>query len=171
MLAQLARARMRAKITALQEAFIGYFTDHHAFLLGKMLARVDALDADIAELDATIEEIIAPFGDALTRLDEIPGIGPRAAAVIIAEIGLDMGVFPTPGQLVSWAKLSPRTLQSGATRRAGTTGKGNPYLKAALGEPPPPPPRPTPSSASATAAWSGASASSRPWSPSPAPSW
>ena len=45
-----------------------------------------------------------------------------------------MGVFPTPGHLVSWAKLSPRTLQSGATRRAGKTGKGNPYLKGVLGE-------------------------------------
>ncbi|MGH3921784.1 MAG: hypothetical protein ACRDTT_02725 [Pseudonocardiaceae bacterium] len=82
-----ARARMRAKITGLEEAFTGYVTDHHAFLLGEMLARVDGPDADIAELDATIEEMLAPFGDAADRLDEIPGIGPRAAAVLIAEIG------------------------------------------------------------------------------------
>jgi len=54
--------------------------------------------------------------------------------VIIAEIGLDMGQFPTPAHLVSWAKLSPRTIQSGAKHRAGTTGKGNPYLKGVLGE-------------------------------------
>ena len=60
-LAQMARAAMRGKITALQEAFTGYFTDHHAFLLAKMLARVDAIDADIAALDARIEEMIAPF--------------------------------------------------------------------------------------------------------------
>jgi transposase len=54
--------------------------------------------------------------------------------VIIAEIGLDMGQFPTPAHLVPWAKLSPRTIQSGATHRAGTTGKGNPYLKGVLGQ-------------------------------------
>jgi transposase len=71
---------------------------------------------------------------ALQRLDEVPGIGPKAAQVLIAELGLDMGQFPTPGQLVSWARLSPRTIQSGAKRRAGTTGKGNPYLKGVLGE-------------------------------------
>jgi transposase len=71
---------------------------------------------------------------ALERLDEVPGIGAKAAQVIIAELGLDMGQFPTPGQLVSWARLSPRTIQSGAKRRAGTTGKGNPYLKGVLGE-------------------------------------
>jgi transposase len=59
-LAQLARTRMRGKIPALQEAFTGHFTDHHAFLLGKMLGRVDGIDADIAELDARIEETIAP---------------------------------------------------------------------------------------------------------------
>ena len=68
------------------------------------------------------------------RLDEVPGIGSKAAQVIIAEIGLDMGQFPTPAHLVSWAKLSPRTIQSGAKHRAGTTGKGNPYLKGVLGE-------------------------------------
>jgi hypothetical protein len=54
--------------------------------------------------------------------------------VVIAEIGLDMGVFPTPGHLVSWSKLSPRTIQSGAKNQSGRTGKGNPYLKGVLGE-------------------------------------
>jgi transposase len=74
-----------------------------------------------------------PLG-ALDRLDEVPGVGAKAAQVIIAELGLDMDQFPTPGHLVSWARLAPRTIQSGATRRAGATGKGNPYLKGVLGE-------------------------------------
>jgi transposase len=63
-----------------------------------------------------------------------PASASKAAQVIIAEIGLDMGQFPTPAHLVSWAKLSPGTIQSGATHRAGATGKGNPYLKGVLGE-------------------------------------
>jgi transposase len=105
-------------------------------------------------------------------LDEVPGIGSKAAQVIIAELGLDMGQFPTPGHLVSWARLSPRTIQSGATRRAGATGKGNPYLKGVLGEVAAAAAKTdTFPWASATVAWSGASASSRPWSPSPARSW
>jgi transposase len=81
--------------------------------------------------DAHAAQVLLPTPD---RLDEVPGIGIKAAQVIIAEIGLDMGQFPTPAHLVSWAKLSPRTIQSGATHRAGTTGKGNPYLKGVLGE-------------------------------------
>jgi transposase len=77
--AQLARSVMRRKISALEEAFTGHFTEHHAFLLTKMLARVDALDADIAELDERIGTMVAPFISAVQRLDEIPGIGPVAA--------------------------------------------------------------------------------------------
>jgi len=63
---------------------------------------------------------------AIDRLDEITGIGRDGAQAIIAEIGLDMSRFPTPGHLVSWAKLSPRTIQSGSKTRGGKTGKGNP---------------------------------------------
>ena len=71
---------------------------------------------------------------ALARLDEIPGISQAGAHVILAETGLDMSRFPTAGHLVSWAKLSPRTIQSGARNRSGKTGKGNPYLKGLPGE-------------------------------------
>ena len=45
-----------------------------------------------------------------------------------------MSRFPTAAHLASWAKLSPRTIQSGARSRGGKTGKGNPYLKGILGE-------------------------------------
>ena len=68
------------------------------------------------------------------RLDEIPGIGAHTAQAILAEIGVEMSRFPTPEHLVSWAKLCPRTIQSGPITRTGKTGKGNPYLKGALGE-------------------------------------
>jgi transposase len=134
-LAQLARTRMRARISALEEAFTGHFTDHHAFLLAKMLARVDAINADIAELDARIEEMIAPFASAVERLDEIPGIGPVAAAVIIAEIGIDMSRFPTAQHLASWAKFAPGVKESAGKKKGkGSTGHGNSYLARTLGE-------------------------------------
>jgi len=134
-LAQMARSRMRTKIPQLQEAFVGYFTDHHGFLLTKMLARIDALSSDIAELDVQIEAQIAPFADAVARLDEIPGIGPTAAAVIIAEVGTDMTRFPTPAHLASWAKFAPGVKESAGRKKGnGATGHGNRYLARVLGE-------------------------------------
>lgn len=134
-LAQLARSRMRTKISLLEEAFTGHFTDHHAFLLERMLARIDAVNADIAALETKIEELVLPFTQAITRLDEIPGIGPIAAAVIVAEVGLDMSRFPTAGHLVAWARFAPGVKESAGKKKGNaSTGHGNRYLARTLGE-------------------------------------
>jgi transposase len=134
-LAQMARTRMRAKIPQLGEAFVGHFEDHHAFLLGAMLARIDALGADIAQLEERIDTEIAPFDQAVARLDEIPGVGRTAACVIIAEVGMDMTRFPTAAHLCSWARFAPGVKESaGRKKGTGATGHGNRYLARVLGE-------------------------------------
>jgi transposase len=157
-LAGLARGRMRTKHDRLVQALTGRFDDHHAELARMLLDQIDALSAQIVTLTARIEQLIAaipaaqgidadgttgpaaghgegaPVLPAVDRLDEVTGIGRDGAQAIIAEIGLHMSVFPTAAHLVSWAKISPRTVQSGARSRAGRTGKGNPYLKGILGE-------------------------------------
>src|SRR5438270_5839586 len=79
--------------------------------------------------------MIAPCVDVVARLDEIPAIGPTAAAVVIAEIGVDMSRFPTPGHLGSWAKFTPGVKESAGKRKGkGATGHGNRYLAKVLGE-------------------------------------
>jgi transposase len=157
-LADLARGRMRPKRAALIEALTGRFDDHHAELARILLDQIDALTVQIDTLTTRIEALITAIPaaggvdsdgttgphagtgpsaaalPAVARLDEIPGIGPRTAQIILAEIGLDMDRFPTAGHLVSWAKLCPRAIQSGPVQRGGKTGKGNPYLKGVLGE-------------------------------------
>jgi transposase len=134
-LAEMARSTLRRKIPDLREAFTGYFTDHHAFLLHRMLARIDTLAADIAAVDARIEEQIAPFAQTVERLDEITGVGGIAAQVIVAEVGLDMSRFPTPNHLVSWARYAPGIKESAGRKKGNnSTGRGNPYLARVLGE-------------------------------------
>jgi transposase len=134
-LAQLARTRMRVKIPLLEEAFVGHFTTHHRFLLRTMLARIDETSADIAAIESQIEELISPFVRTVVRLDEIPGVGVTAAHVIIAEVGLDMTRFPTAAHLCSWARFAPGVKESAGKKKGrGSTGYGNPYLAAALGE-------------------------------------
>jgi transposase len=134
-LAQFARGRMRGKITDLEEAFTGRFSDHHAFLLTKMLARIDQVSADLADLDRKIDDEIAPFTPAVALLDEIPGVGVTAARVIIAEVGVDMTRFPTAAHLCSWARFAPGVKESAGRKKGnGATGHGNRYLAAILGE-------------------------------------
>ena len=133
-LADLARKRMRAKISVLRQALTGHFTEHHAFLLAMMGDRVDALTAQIDTLTTRIEEAIAPFAAQVAQLDEIPGIGVTTAQEILAETGTDMSRFPTPGHLVSWAKFAPKARQSAGRSKAAATGKGNPWLGGTIGE-------------------------------------
>jgi transposase len=133
-LADLAQGRMRGKIPQLREALTGHFDDHHAFICATMLRRIDALAADIAELDAKVEELIAPFAAAVAKLDEITGVGVRSAQEIIAEVGVDMAAFPTAAHLVSWAKFSPIDAKSAGRKKGNSTGKGNGWLAGALGE-------------------------------------
>ncbi|TFV78491.1 IS110 family transposase [Blastococcus sp. CT_GayMR19] len=134
-LAEMARGSMRSKTARLTESLTGRFTEHHAFLLTQMLQRVDAATADIATVQARIEARIGELGPAVARLDAIPGIGPVAAQMILAEIGTDMGRFPTPGHLTSWARFAPGVSES-AGRPTGNsgTGKGNRYLARVVGE-------------------------------------
>ena len=100
-----------------------------------MLSRIDQASADIATLDRKIDQAIAPFAQTADRLDEITGVGRTAAQVIIAEIGVDMGRFPTPAHLASWARFAPGVKESAGKRKGkGSTGHGNPYLARVLGE-------------------------------------
>lgn len=159
-LAELAKGRARARRALLAEACDGRVTEHHARLCRMLLDQVDELSAHIeavttlldeaiatldaprnrvvtAALDTETGEILPPplaYASAIERISQIPGGGPETARAVIGEIGLDMAVFSTPQRLCSWAKCSPRTVQSGKKTTGAPTGKGNPYLKAALGQ-------------------------------------
>lgn len=135
-LAQLARGSMRGKIRRIGEALdCSFFTSEHAGVLAMMLAAIDHYTAQIEQLTARIEALIEPRAHQAGQLDEIDGIGKICAQDIIAETGTDMTVFPTAAHLVSWAKWSPQVRQSAGKRKGSSaTGRGNPYLGAALGE-------------------------------------
>jgi transposase len=157
-LAALARARMKAKHDELVEALDGMFDDHHGELAALLLDQIAGLDGKITQLTARIGQAVtaipAAWGinadgttgpeagagpgaavlPAVARLAGIPGVSENLARAIIAEIGLDMGRFPTAGHLVSWAGLCPSARQSGARTRAGKKSHGNTWLRGSLGQ-------------------------------------
>jgi transposase len=127
-LAELAKGRLRAKLPQLRQALRGRFGAHHALLVRLAIAHLEQLEASIAELDTHIDRVLAPFAQARDRLDTITGVGKRAAECMIAEIGLDMSVFPTAAHLASWAGRCPGNNLSGGKRRSGKPTRGNRWL-------------------------------------------
>ena len=109
-------------------------TDHHGLLVAQILAHIDYLDETIAVLSARIEQVIALFAEQVALLDTIPGVDRRAAEVILAEIGPDMGQFPTAAHLASWAGVCPGNNESAGKHRSGRTRKGSKWLGGCLSE-------------------------------------
>jgi transposase len=161
-LAALGDPRLKATRAELQDALTGRFRDIHALEISTHLRLIDAINDEIARLDeAAVQQLakvprtapactacgLAGGGHApgcgsegtaplslAQRLDEITGIGERSAQVVIAELGTDPSQFPTPGHAAAWARLTPRSRQSGETAKPGRVGKGNRYLRGALGQ-------------------------------------
>jgi transposase len=133
-LAELARGALRKKLPALRDALEGRFSDHHAFVVGEVLAKIDYLDEVIARLSEEIERAIAPFSREVELLKTIPGVDRKTAELLVAEVGVDMSRFPTHRHLASWAGMCPGSNESAGKRRSGKTRKGSKWLRTALTE-------------------------------------
>jgi transposase len=135
-LAQLARGRARVKIRELEQALDGaeFFTSRHAALLQAMLARIDQINAEISELSAVIEDLLAPWEEQLQQAESMPGWGRTSAQDILAETGPDMTRFPTGRHLASWCGRTPLDKQSGKRHGQARHKKGNKYVAGATGE-------------------------------------
>jgi transposase len=131
-LADLARGKLRRKLPALRQALHGRFRPHHAFLIGQLLGHLDYLDEALETLTERIGEVLAPFAPVIERLDTIPGYSRQTAEEVVAEVGLDMAVFPTDRHLSSWAGLCPGHHESAGKHRSGRTRKGNRWLRQTL---------------------------------------
>ena len=157
-LADLAKGPLRGKRDQLAEALDGMFDSHHGVIAQMLLDQVAFLDQRIKQMEdqaiAALAQVTESWGvdaagqtgpgcgtgpdspvlAAAYRLAEIPGISVWLAIVIIAEIGLNMAVFPTPAHLVSWAGLCRSASQSGTRHGKGKQKKGNSYARAAAGQ-------------------------------------
>jgi transposase len=133
-MAGLARGLLRKKIPELELALEGRLEEHHRFLLRLQLQRLETAEKDLAVLEQRIEDQLKPYAAQLALLQEIPGVDWTLAAVIIAELGVDMSVFGSVSQLASWAGVCPGNNESAGKRKSSRIPKGNVYLKTALVE-------------------------------------
>lgn len=131
-LADLAQGHARKKRKELVEALRGRITPHHRNLLKLHLGLIDNLQAALKEVDETVGKTLAPIQARAQLLTTMPGVSDIAASVIVAEIGVEMSRFPSPGHLVSWAGLCPRNDESAGKRRSTRLRKGGTWLKTTL---------------------------------------
>lgn len=132
--AQLARGRLRKKVDDLELALEGRLEEHHRFLLDLQLRRLDQLDSEVALLDARIDEALSPYEEQRQLLAQIPGVSHILAAVLLAELGTDMSVFPSARHVAAWAGVCPGNHESAGKQKAASTRTGNGHLRTALVE-------------------------------------
>jgi transposase len=133
-LADLAQGQLRHKLQQLHQALRGRIGEHQRFLLEQQLLHIDALTTQIETLSAEIERRLTPFAEVIQRLDAIPGVGIWTAQVLVAELGTDLGRFPSSKQLASWVGMCPGLHESGGKRQSGHIGPGNNAVRTALVE-------------------------------------
>jgi transposase len=131
-MAELAKRKLRSKIPELELALEGRVEEHHRFLLKLQLDRLESVEKDLELLEQRIQQKLEPYATQLALLDEILGVDWTLAAVIIAELGVDMSVFENVSQLASWAGVCPGNNESAGKRKSSRIPKGNVYLKSAL---------------------------------------
>ena len=133
-LADLAGGRLRAKRDQRKEAFEGRVTAHPSFLLTEPWSTLEDLDEAIARVSGAMDQRLTAEQEAIALLDTIPGVGQRAAEILMAEMGTDMGRFPSAKHLASWAGRWPGNHESGGKRLRGKTRKGHRGLRQILVE-------------------------------------
>jgi transposase len=124
--------RVKATRTEVLEALRGHVSTHHRFMLKLHLDHIKTLDVAIAAIEQEVGRGLQPFRVAAQLLSTIPGLRGVAAHVVVAEIGIDMSRFATPGHLLSWACLCPRNDESAGKRRSTRLRPGANWLKTTL---------------------------------------
>jgi transposase len=125
-------ARVKASRAEVREALRGRISSHHRFLLKLHLGQIDALDQAIAAIEKEVGLGLEPFRQSAELLSTMPGVSAVSSSVLVAEIGVDMSRFKTPGHLVSWAGMCPRNDESAGKRRSTRLRHGGNWLKATL---------------------------------------
>jgi transposase len=131
-MAELAKGRLRQKLEPLRLALRGNLDPHHRSMLETQIRRIEAAERDLVGLDQLIDARLEPYRDKHDLLMQIPGVDWVRAAVLIAELGIDMSVFPTAKHVAAWAGGCPGNNKTGGKAKRAAARKGNVYLKTAL---------------------------------------
>ena len=133
-MAELSKGRLRQKRGDLKEALVGQVREHHKFMIKVSLKHIRAMEKILLDVERKIQEKMdRQYQEEYALLQTIPGVKGEAST-LIAEMGVDMGRFPSEQHLSSWAGMSPGNNESAGKKKPGSTTYGNKCLKTMLTE-------------------------------------
>jgi len=131
-LEKLITTKLKATNQEILEAMDGIITDFQKTMMKEVIKHYNELSERIKDMDKIIELNMEEYMSTLTKIIEIPGIGKRSGEIILAEIGLNMEIYPTQNHISSWAGICPGNNESAGKKKSGKTRKGNKILKSTL---------------------------------------
>ena len=98
----------------------GKFSRHHQVMIKVMLDTIAFYQRQIDDLEIEVRQLLQPYQQEHQLLQTIPGIKEKAANHIIAELSVNMDVFPDEKHLSSWAGLCPGNNESAGKKKFQT---------------------------------------------------
>jgi transposase len=123
------RGKLKGKEEELYRSIQGFFSDHHRFILKRLLDTIGMLEAEIKEFDSRVRHLMRDQSALLDRMKKAAGIADVSSCEILAELGPDLTAFPTGEALVSWAGLCPGNNESAGKRKSGRSPVRKHHLK------------------------------------------
>lgn len=111
------RGNVKKNVSRVAESLFGTLTKHQILLIRNCWEHITFLEKSLEELDVEIEAHLHPYKEEFELLQTIPGVSEITAASMIAEIGVDMGQFPTADYLASWAGVAPCNHESAGKKK------------------------------------------------------
>jgi transposase len=122
------RGKLKSKLKPLAAALEAPLDEVSRSILNMQLERLESIEQHIGTTERDLFRVLAPHADKLRLLETIPGIARISAAIILAEIGVDMAVWPTEKHFSVWAGVAPGCRETGGKAKRAPVRKGNPYL-------------------------------------------
>ena len=123
---------MKATNEELQAAVNGNMCEEQSEKLRIIRSHMDDLNRCKANLESLIISTAEKYLPQLELVMSVPGIQTFSAISVIAEIGVDMTVFPSSKHLCSWAGLTPQNNESAGKKKTTRISRAGVYIKPLL---------------------------------------
>jgi len=124
---------LKKKADTVFESIEGYqITKEQKERMLMIRSHLEFIEQSTKTLDEKLDNMVAPYQNAITHYCTIPGVEKASAITIISEIGTDLSQFANSKRLCCWAGLTPGNNESAGKKKSVRITRAGVYLKPAL---------------------------------------